>query len=183
MVYGQNISQPFATGRGPRKFGVVIAAIMTGIVALFVMVPRLDKPQGRDASGTHGVGLHSPSERAIGSRLATDPVARDRHEVETPPSPSVRAKANSSLIPSITGVSLTQYSAWFTRRLKTLLGLRASAGFDAAKARALVWAVKSSGFYYCTHDAYWGKLKPGKIMKQGNALQRGYTPRLGNYCQ
>jgi HD domain len=45
-----------------------------------------------------------------------------------------------------------------------------------------VWTVKRSGYYYCADDPNFKKLRPGVIMKQGDAIQRGYQPRL-DFCK
>ena len=45
-----------------------------------------------------------------------------------------------------------------------------------------VWTSKSSGYYYCADSAYYKTLQPGTFMAQGDALQSGYRPRLGQFC-
>jgi len=47
---------------------------------------------------------------------------------------------------------------------------------------AKVWVNKQSGFYYCSGSAFYGKIKPGRYMAQGDALQTGYRPNSGEYC-
>ncbi len=46
-----------------------------------------------------------------------------------------------------------------------------------------VWANKQSGFYYCSDSAFYGKLRPGHYMAQGDALQTGYRPNSKEYCR
>jgi hypothetical protein len=44
-----------------------------------------------------------------------------------------------------------------------------------------VWTKKQSGFYYCQGDLLFGR-KPGKMMKQTDALLSGYRPVRKEYC-
>jgi hypothetical protein len=45
-----------------------------------------------------------------------------------------------------------------------------------------VWTSQSSGYYYCSDDPYAKSVQPGVPMLQGDALQAGYRPRLGQFC-
>jgi hypothetical protein len=45
-----------------------------------------------------------------------------------------------------------------------------------------VWTSKSSGYYYCTDNPYYIKVQPGTFMTQRDALQSGYQPKLGQFC-
>ncbi len=45
-----------------------------------------------------------------------------------------------------------------------------------------VWAIQSSGYYYCADDPYTKSGQPGTLMAQGDALQAGYRARLGQFC-
>jgi hypothetical protein len=44
-----------------------------------------------------------------------------------------------------------------------------------------VWAKRQTGFYYCRGDVLFGS-KPGRLMKQAEALMSGYRPAEGYYC-
>ena len=46
---------------------------------------------------------------------------------------------------------------------------------------AAVWVDKTSGVYYCATSMMFGKT-PGQNMRQVEALDRGYQPALGTYC-
>jgi hypothetical protein len=46
-----------------------------------------------------------------------------------------------------------------------------------------VWVNKSTGIYYCPDSAIYGRSEPGIYMAQGEALQTGYTPALGEPCE
>ena len=45
-----------------------------------------------------------------------------------------------------------------------------------------VWVSKRSGYYYCTDSPYYKKVQPGATMAQRDALQSGYQPKLGQFC-
>jgi len=45
-----------------------------------------------------------------------------------------------------------------------------------------VWVNTRSGFYYCADSKVYGKLEPGKYMRQDEALQHGYRPFLKEPC-
>jgi hypothetical protein len=45
-----------------------------------------------------------------------------------------------------------------------------------------VWTIQSSGYYYCAEDPYIKSVQSGSFMPQGDALQGGYRPRLGQFC-
>ncbi len=45
-----------------------------------------------------------------------------------------------------------------------------------------VWISKRSGYYYCTDSPYYKKVQPGATMAQRDALQSGYQPKLGQFC-
>jgi len=45
-----------------------------------------------------------------------------------------------------------------------------------------VWTSKSSGYYFCKDSPYIESEHPGAYMSQGDALQTGYQPILGTFC-
>jgi hypothetical protein len=45
-----------------------------------------------------------------------------------------------------------------------------------------VWTSQSSGYYYCSDDPYARSVRDGIPKLQGDALQSGYRPRLGQFC-
>lgn len=46
---------------------------------------------------------------------------------------------------------------------------------------ATVWAMQETGNYYCLGSVMFGR-KPGVVMKQVQAIDRGYQPALTSYC-
>ncbi|MBI2815374.1 MAG: hypothetical protein HYX72_00385 [Acidobacteria bacterium] len=55
------------------------------------------------------------------------------------------------------------------------------AGGNGGAPPVAVWINKRSGFYYCSDSSVYGKLMPGALMPQPNALQEGYRP-AGETC-
>jgi hypothetical protein len=57
-----------------------------------------------------------------------------------------------------------------------------NAAIDGDQIGVQVWTSKSNGYYYCTDSDYYKAVQPGSFMAQGDALQSGYRPKLGRYC-
>jgi hypothetical protein len=53
---------------------------------------------------------------------------------------------------------------------------------DKSQDGVLVWISKGSGYYYCAGSPYYQQVQPGALMSQGDALQSGYQPKLGDAC-
>jgi hypothetical protein len=45
-----------------------------------------------------------------------------------------------------------------------------------------VWVSRHTGYYYCSGSPDYGNARPGGLMLQGEALQSGYQPKLGDFC-
>lgn len=45
-----------------------------------------------------------------------------------------------------------------------------------------VWTLKTSGYYYCADSPFYNSVQSGTFMTQGDALQSGYRPKLGQFC-
>ena len=78
----------------------------------------------------------------------------------------------------------TRRSAW-----ATFVGVLLPSNDDDAKellsqddANVEVWVSKHSGYYYCIGTSEYGTTEPGDMMLQGEALQSGYQPKLGEFC-
>jgi hypothetical protein len=46
-----------------------------------------------------------------------------------------------------------------------------------------VWVNKSNGVYYCPDSPMYGQTESGTYMAQGEAVQTGYSPALGEPCE
>jgi len=45
-----------------------------------------------------------------------------------------------------------------------------------------VWVNRRSGLYYCRQSKFYGRIRPGFYLRQGDALQRGFRPAEGQMC-
>jgi hypothetical protein len=61
-------------------------------------------------------------------------------------------------------------------------GTRAAVALDEGHFGVQVWTSKTSGYYYCTDEPYYKSIRPGAYMSQRDALQSGYQPKLGQFC-
>ena len=68
------------------------------------------------------------------------------------------------------------------RRSRRLPHVPARAGRTVKQEDVRVWINTRSGFYYCGHTSAYGRLSPGKFMRQGEALQLGYRPYFRQAC-
>jgi hypothetical protein len=156
------------------KFAISVVASAVGILALIVVVSTLNKLLGPDASGGRPVGLISPP-AAIGpgNTPRTGPVVRAGYGANSaPPIPATRE-----------AVSVPRDDGWVAR-LKDFLGLDVPTKIDPAIVNVPVWTIQRSGFYYCADSPDFEKLRQSAVMMaQGKALQSGYQPKLGSYCQ
>ncbi len=59
---------------------------------------------------------------------------------------------------------------------------KAKTPIDKSQNSVQVWISKGSGYYYCAGSPYYEKVQPGAFMSQGDALQSGYQPKLGDAC-
>jgi hypothetical protein len=50
------------------------------------------------------------------------------------------------------------------------------------QAAVRVWVSRSNGFYYCSDSPDFQTTQPGSLITQGEALQSGYQPKLGGFC-
>jgi len=74
-----------------------------------------------------------------------------------------------------------QWTSFFTDFFSNSEG-NAKIAIDRNQGVVQVWTSKSSGYYYCSSSPYYQTLKPGVFMSQGEALQSGYQPKLGQPC-
>ncbi len=66
--------------------------------------------------------------------------------------------------------------------LDNLFGRQQPSGLDASQVGVQVWTSQRTGFYYCTDTPYYKDVQPGAFMSQGEALQSGYRPIVGQFC-
>lgn len=46
-----------------------------------------------------------------------------------------------------------------------------------------VWTSQKTGYYFCTDNDFYKNVQPGSFMSQGEALQNGYRPKVGQFCE
>lgn len=169
-----------------RKIAISVVASIIGILALIVVVLYLGKPLGPVGSGGHPAGPISPP-AAVAPRSAprSGPAVQTRHGVKATPSPDAPTGANSTPPnpPTHDAVSVKQDGGWVAR-LKDFLGMDEPTKINPALVNVPVWTIQRSGFYYCADSPEFEKLRKSAVMMtQGEALQSGYQPKLGSYCQ
>jgi len=73
-------------------------------------------------------------------------------------------------------------AVWLSALKKIFPKIKNPVAPDEALAGVQVWTHKRSGYYYCTDSPFFEKLQPGSLKTQSEALQSGYQPKLGSYC-
>ena len=169
-----------------RKIAISVVASIIGILALIVVVLYLGKPLGPISSGGQPAGPVSPP-AAVAPRSAprSGPAVQTMHGVKATPSPDAPTGADSAprIPPTHEAVSVPQDGGWVAR-LKDFLGMDVHTKIDPAIVNVPVWTNRRSGFYYCADSPEFEKLRKSAVMMtQGEALQSGYQPKLGSYCQ
>jgi hypothetical protein len=163
----------------------VAAASVIGILALIAMVSILSKLFGPGIYDERPVVPISPPAAVApmnGSR--TGAAVQSGRGIETTPSPGAPTQANSPapIPPTHQAVPVSKDRGWVAR-LKSLLSNDEPAKMDPALNKVPVWTVQRSGYYYCADSPDFKKLRPGALKTQIEALQTGYGPILGSYCQ
>ena len=166
-----------------RKIAISVVASIIGILALIVVVLYLGKPLGPVGFGGQPAGPISPP-AAIAPKSAprSGPAKQTRHGVKATPSPDVPTGADSAPA-THEAVSEPKDGGWVAH-LKNFLGMDDLTKIDPSLVKVPVWTIQRSGFYYCADSPDFEKLRQsGVMMTQGKALQSGYQPKLGSYCQ
>lgn len=171
--------------RRRRKLAVAVAAVTMGILVLIVVTSSLSRPPSADSSGAQTVQPIPPATVLPEEAPQTRPTAQTKRTVRTAPSPTASAGVDAETPVPVVRVAVvpTHQDSGFMASLRALLGLDADNAIDPAAAALPVWTVQHSGFYYCARSPDFRTLEPGAIMTQGQALQSGYQPKLGSYCQ
>ena len=172
--------------RRRRKFAIGLAAGMMGILGVMVTVTSINKPSVENDSGARAVQPISPPAAALPEKAH-----RTKQTVQTGRAPGdARSRTGSTgadsdaPVPVVrVAVSPVHRDGSFMESLRALLGLDVANTIDPATAALPVWTVQHSGFYYCARSPEFRTLEPGAIMTQGQALQSGYQPKLGDYCK
>jgi hypothetical protein len=172
--------------RERRKLGLAGAAAAAGILALVVTVMI-----GSSRPMDHG-GSGEESAQPISSAAAVEPASALPTATEAPADLSAQAEASEDapaeayydLLPILSThqpATVPQDDDW-AANLEAILGVDVPAKINPAVLGLPVWTVQHSGFYYCADNLNSETPQPGVLMTQGDALQSGYRPKLGSYC-
>jgi hypothetical protein len=170
--------------RRRRKFAIGAAAGMMGILALIVIASSITKTPAPDSGVQALQSSAQPAAVVPENPPQTKPATPTERTVKTAPSAAKSASDSAHPVPMVrVAVAPVPQDTGFMASLKALLGLDVAHTIDPATAALPVWTVQHSGFYYCAQSPDFRTLEPGAIMEQGQALQSGYQPKLGSYCQ
>ncbi len=182
----QAIPDSFASDlRRRRKLAVAVAAGTMGILVLIVMATSLSRSPAGDSPGAQTIqAIPAPAAVLPEKAPQTGPTVQSKRTVRSEPSRTAPTGVAAAPVPlvRVAVVPLRQNSG-FIGSLRALLGLDVDNAIDPAAAALPVWTVQHSGFYYCARSPDFRTLEPGAIMTQGQALQSGYQPKLGSYCE
>lgn len=172
--------------RRRRKLAVAVAAGTMGILVLIVIATTLSRSPVGDGSSVQTVQPISVPGAVLPEKAPqAKPTVQTKRTDRTAPSPTGSAGVNAATPVPVMRVAVapTHQDSGLVGSLRALLGLDSDNKIDPAAAALPVWTVQHSGFYYCAHSPDFRTLEPGAIMTQGQALQSGYQPKLGNYCE
>ncbi len=174
--------------RQRRRLATAVAACAVGILALVTAAINIGKPSGRAGSGRReSLGLVS---RAAGAesgrapRAADGPAFDQNAQSDASADDSMNTEAGYDLLPILPTnrpATVSQDGDW-AAHVESMLGMDPPTRVNPAVLGLPVWTVQHSGFYYCGDDLNSETPQPGTLMTQGEALQSGYQPKLGSYC-
>jgi hypothetical protein len=172
--------------RRRRKLAVAVAVGTMGILVLIVIATSLSRPPARDSSSAQTIQPIPASAAVLPEKAPqTGSTVKTRRTVRTAPSRTASTGVDAATSVPVVRVAIVpqRQDSGFIGSLRSLLGLDVDNAIDPAAAALPVWTVQHSGFYYCARSPDFRTLEPGAIMTQGQALQSGYQPKLGSYCE
>ena len=171
--------------RRRRKLGLTVAACAAGIVVLMLTVMSRGKPADRNGSGEEAVQPVATAEVIVPeSAVQIAPEAPTDQSVDTTTPADIPAEANYDLLPirpTHEPLTVPQDGDWASQ-FESMLGMGVSRKLNPAVLGLPVWTVRHSGYYYCADNLNSTTPQPGALIPQGEALQSGYQPKLGKYC-
>jgi hypothetical protein len=99
--------------------------------------------------------------------------------LQTPPTPHPNVRPQPGPPPKTLLVSLAEF---FLGADPDQDDLPPAIEIDPDRVAVQVWTSKTNGYYYCTDDPFYKSVQPGAFMAQRDALQSGYQPKLGQFC-
>ncbi len=165
--------------QGNQQQKIVLAAVPTACLLIFALVFSLAAGHFESSSRQSAEGgfLQQSIARPAASSVSAD--SAQTSPFTAPPGPS--ATAQSQVDPP----------SLLDRFAETFLGYKPvipevdsyiEIPIDKNHVGVQVWTSKSSGYYYCTDSPYYMLVQPGAVMAQRDALQSGYQPKLGQFC-
>jgi hypothetical protein len=165
--------------RGNRQQKILLAAIPAACLLIFALIFTLaaDHIESSSRRSVEAGSLQQSIARPAASSVSAD-------SAQTRPLPASPA-------PSAAPQPQDDQPSLLDRFAETFLGYKPEKPeadtyiqipIDKNHAGVRVWTSKSSGYYYCTDSPYYMMLQPGTFMTQRDALQSGYQPKLGQFC-
>jgi hypothetical protein len=157
---------------GDRTQKMIVAGLGIACVTSFVLIIVLTVVHMVSSSHSAGQGASSGP---VAREVATDnsDVAVDTTE-PLPPDPDQP--------PPVSPFMYLVNLIFGTKPDPQLPFLRHQVVIDPAHVAVQVWTSKASGYYYCTDNELYKTMQPGSFMSQRDALQAGYQPKLGKFC-
>ena len=171
--------------RQRRKLGLTVSACSAGILVLMVMIMSVSRfPARRNSNGrrTEPISSAAAVEPVNVPQTAPGPLTDQGAEADTPADAPVLADNDLlPILPTHLPASVPRDGDWGAH-VESMLGIGVPMKVNPAVLGLPVWTVQHSGYYYCVDNLNSETPQTGALMLQGEALQTGYQPKLGNYC-
>jgi hypothetical protein len=171
--------------RQRQKLGFTVAACSAGVLVLMVTLMSVSKPPARrNSSGGPMELISSAAAVEPASVPQTAPGALTDQGGAITLSEDLSPEAYYDLLPILPThhpVTMAQDGDWSTQ-VEAMLGMDVATKLNPEILALPVWTIQHSGYYYCVDNLNSETPQSGALMWQGDALQSGYRPKLGNYC-
>jgi hypothetical protein len=171
--------------RQRRKLGLTVAACSAGILVLMVTLMSASRPAARrNSSGGPMEPISSAAAVEPASVPQTAPGALTDEGGAITLSEDLSPEAYYDLLPILPThhpVTVAQDGEWSTQ-VEAMLGMDVATKLNPEILALPVWTIQHSGYYYCVDNLNSETPQAGALMWQGDALQSGYRPKLGKYC-
>lgn len=171
--------------RQQRKLAFTVAACSAGILVLMVTIMSVSKPPAdRDSSGESAEPISSGAAAQAASAPQAAPGAPTDAGAGTDTSADAPVPADYDLLPILPThlpASVPRDGDWGAQ-VESMFGIDVPMKINPAVLGLPVWTVQHSGYYYCVDSLNSETPQTGALMLQGEALQTGYQPKLGKYC-
>jgi hypothetical protein len=164
------ILELWRTGDQTQK--VMVAGLGIACVGSFILILIL--------TGVHMVNSsNSTGQRASAASVVRDVAVQNNEAAVDTTEPTV---ADPDQPPPASPFMYIVNLVFGTKDNSDLPFLRHQVAIDPAHVAVQVWTSKASGYYYCTDNELYKTMQPGSFMSQRDALQAGYQPKLGKFC-